>query len=131
MAHLKYVQGDSLPQLKVSLESAGSPIDVSSGSITVRAYVRKAGETGLKATLGGVKSTGRLTSVDEETGAWTVDVTAPYNVAGVGGIVLFPPTPTTFDESGQYEVEYEIDYGSGSLWTVFVKDIVTVRPQVG
>lgn len=131
MSHVNYVQGDSFPVLKVSLESAGAPIDVSAGGTTVRAYVRAKGATALKDTLNCVKSTGRLTAVDDTTGAWTVDVTAPYNVAGVGGIVLFYPSATTFDAAGQYEVEYEIDYGGGVKWTVFVKDLVNVRAQVG
>jgi hypothetical protein len=128
---LRYVQGDSRPAIRVSLELAGAPIDVSAGGTTVRAYIRLVGQTTLKDTLVGTKSTGRLTAVDSDTGAWTVDTTAPYNVAGVGGIVLFNPNPTTFNQAGQYEAEYEIDLGGGIKQTVNKVDRINVRAQIG
>lgn len=131
MAVLQYVQGDSRPAIRVSLEEAGAPIDVSSGSITVRAYIRSVGSTTLKDTLVGTKSTGLLTAVDADTGAWTVNASAPYDVAGVGGIVLFYPNPTTFDAAGQYEAEYEIDRGGGVKQTVNQVDRINVRAQIG
>ncbi len=131
MAVLQYVQGDSRPAIRVSLEEAGAAIDVSSGSITVRAYIRVVNSATVKDTLVGTKSTGRLTAVDDETGAWTVNVAAPFNVAGVGGIVLFNPSPSTFNLPGVYEAEYEIDYGGGVKQTVNRVDRINVRAQIG
>lgn len=131
MARLRYVAGDQRPPLRISLENAGSPIDVSDGGATVRAYIREAGSTTLKDTLTGVKSTGLLTAVDDDTGEWTVDTTAPYDVAGAGGIVLFYPDSGTFDTAGTYQVEYEIDWGSSVTQTIYQVDTVTVRAQIG
>lgn len=131
MAVLRYVQGDSRPYIRVSLEESDTAIDVSSGSITVRAYIRAVGSTTLKDTLVGAKSTGRVTAIDCDSGAWTVNESAPFNVAGVGGIVLFSPSLTTFDTPGQYEIEYEIDRGGGIKQTVFEVQKINVRAQIG
>ena len=131
MARLNYVQNDQRPALRISLEAGSLPIDVSAVGVSVNAYVRLAGQSALKATLAGVKSTGRRTAVNADTGEWTVSVAAPYNVAGVGGIVLFNPTAACFDTAGQYEIEYEIDWGAGVKQTIYQKDQVNVRAQVG
>lgn len=129
MALLHYVQGDTDPPIRTSLELSGSPIDVSAGGVTVRAHIRVLGQTTLKATLIGTKSTGLLTTVDEDNGAWTVDTNPPYNVAGFGGIVLFSPLPTTFDLVGMHEAQYEIDYGGGRKLTILKTDRIKVVPQ--
>jgi hypothetical protein len=124
-----YVQGDTKPPLRRSIAHAGKPVDLSTA--TVRAYVRIAGQPTIKETLVGVLSTGRLISVNDETGEWTVDTAPPYNVAGVGGIVAFNPTTTTFDVADSYELEIEIDYGAGQKQTVQKVERLRVRPQIG
>lgn len=129
MSTIRYVAGDRRPYLRISLESGSSPVDVSAGGVTISAYVRVSGSTTIKDTLTGAKTAGRLTSVDANTGEWTVNTAAPWTVAGSGGIVTFAPSATTFNASGTYEVEYEINWGSGILQTVYAVDKVLVRDQ--
>lgn len=132
MSTINYVQNDQRPPLRVRLHNGkiadgATPIDVSYSGVTVRAHVKFNGV--LKESLVGQKMSGHLLSVDRRTGIWEIDTNAPYNVPGIGGIVVFPPSATTFDTPGTYEVEYEIDYGSGVTQTVFKTDIVNVREQ--
>lgn len=127
MTRLRYVRNDRLPSLRISLELGSSPVDVSAVGVTVRAHVRVSGSATLKETLTGTKQIGRRTAVDADTGQWTVNTAAPYDVAGVGGIVTFQPSATTFDAAGTYEVEYEIDWGSSIKQTIYATDQVLVR----
>lgn len=128
MSTIRYVQGDQRPALRLRLQSAdGSPIDISAFGIVVRAHVRFDGQ--FKETILGSRVSGTVVSVDRRTGAWEVDTTPPYDLPGKGGIVVFMPTPTTFNQPGDYEVEYEIDWGSGVKQTVYQADRVNVREQ--
>jgi len=128
MARIKFVRNDQRPGLRISLEKGSSPIDVSAGGTTVRAHVRLAGQSAIKATIDGTKSSGRRTGFDTDTGDWIVSTASPWDVAGAGGIVIFFPDATVFDQAGEYQVEYEIDWGPiVGKQTVYETDTVLVR----
>ncbi len=127
MARIRYVRNDQRPGLRVSLELGAAPIDVSAGGVTVRAHVRLKGESAIKASIVGVKSTGRRTACDPDTGEWTVDTSGSWAVPGAGGIVIFQPGADVFDQAAAYEVEYEIDWGGSVKQTIYEVDQVLVR----
>lgn len=127
MARIRFVRNDQRPALRVSLELGAAPIDVSGVGVSVRAYVRLKSESTVKATMVGIKSTGRRTAIDPDTGAWTVDTSGGWATPGAGGIVIFQPSADVFDQAGAYEVEYEIDWGGGIKQTIFEIDQVQVR----
>jgi hypothetical protein len=116
---IKLVRGDTKPQLKVVVidTDTGVPVDIS-GS-TARLYFRAAGATTLQATVVGTLVTG-LETTDPNTGAPIVNTSAPYDVAGAGGRVVFQWGPGDLDcAAGDYEGEIEVSFGDGSKQTVY------------
>lgn len=132
MAVIKYVQNDRNPLrhllFRGASADAGVPIDVSPVGVSVRANI--AFDGALKEAIVCAKSPGLYKGEDRRTGLWVVDSTAPYDVAGKGGIVLVYPSATTFDQPGVYTVEYEI-IASGLSETVQEVDEVHVRKEIG
>lgn len=111
---IKLVQGDTRPQLILSLtdDSTGLPIDVSTA--TVRLKFRAAGETTILATL----SASPIAGVVQPDGS--VNSLAPYDVAGKGGRCAVGWTADALNQpAGDYEGEVEITYADASIQTVY------------
>lgn len=111
---IKLVQGDSRPQIKATLtdDTTGAAIDLS-GS-TVRLRMRAVGSTTVLATVLGTLVAG-LENADG-----TITATAPYDVPGVGGRVVFIWGPTDLNiDAGDYEGEIEVTFQDGSKQTVY------------
>jgi hypothetical protein len=119
---LKIVKDDT-PSIVINLrDNFDNPVDVSAVSTDVNFKVRLAGSTSVKATVVCTKAIG-LEDVDG-----TIDVSAPYNVAGAGGKVVAMCPNTVFDVAGSYESEIEVSYNSGtSIKTVYKTVRIIVR----
>ena len=111
---IKLVQGDTRPQLVLSLtdETTGSPIDVSAAA--VRLKFRAAGESTLIATLTATPVPGRVL----EDGS--IDFTDPFNVSGRGGrCVVNWSQQALANPAGDYEGEIEITFSDNTVQTVY------------
>lgn len=117
------VQGDTKPNLVVSLtdQNTGSPIGLT-GS-TVRLKFRVAGGTTIKDTLIGSLIPG-LVNADG-----SITTTSPYDQAGAGGRVVFSWNPTTLDTAGSFEGEIEVTFADGTVQTAYSLLKFTVRSQ--
>lgn len=103
---LKYVQGDTAPDLRVTLtdQDTGNAIDVSSA--TVRLYLRLQG------------------------GVSVTSITGTKPGGGTDGVVLFSWPSGSFAAAGSYESEIEITYSTGKVETVFDKIKYEAREQI-
>lgn len=111
---IKLVQGDTRPQLVLSLtdDTTGDPIDVSSA--TVRMRFRALGSTTVLATMTATKLPGRVLSDG------SIDLTSPYNTSGVGGRCVLNWTSDALSQAaGDYEGEIEITFGDTTVQTVY------------
>lgn len=111
---IKLVQGDSRPQLVLSLndDKTGASIDLSNA--TVRLRFREAETTEVLATLVADKIPGKVL----EDG--TVDFTGPYALPGKGGRCVINWTQQALDRTaGNYEGEIEITYSDNTVQTVY------------
>lgn len=111
---IKLVQGDTRPQLVLSLtdETTGNPIDISSA--TVRVKFRAAGDTTILATLLGSPVPGRV--LDDG----SIDVTSPFDQSGKGGRCVVGWTAGALNQpAGDYEGEIEITFADNSIQTVY------------
>lgn len=85
--------------------TTGLVLDLSAGTTSITLKVRRVGDTELT-TVTCTKRTGkRLPS-----GA--IDETAPYDVAGAGGMCIATLPDTTFTAAGRYEGEVEVTYAA-------------------
>jgi len=124
---IKLVKGDTRPQLKVVVRDEGTKevIDIS-GATSVRLLFRQAGSEVLQATLTGTL----LTGFEEEDG--TITTSAPYDVAGVGGRVVFPWSAGDLDcDPGQYEGEIKVTFADSTMQTVYEALKFVVRDRFG
>ena len=88
---IKLVQGDTRPQVQVTItdETTGEAVDITGATVLMK--FRKAGTTALLDTLTG------------------------YVTDGANGIVVFVWNPTTLDvDAGDYEGEVEVEFDSGA-----------------
>lgn len=115
----KMVQNDQMPEVWLSLtdDVTKDPIDVSDVGTAVYAYLREVGKKELKATLVCDKLTGVVISIDEETGAQTISVAPPYNVAGRGGRVAIIWDVDTLDTPGTFQCEISVVFSDGRTLT--------------
>jgi hypothetical protein len=117
---IRLVEGDTRPRLVFTLKDKdGDVIDVSAA--TVKFKMRPLGSTVLKAEVICTKLSG-LTGEDG-----TIDYTAPYNAAGVGGRIRVDWGSTDLDTAGRYEAEIEITYNDGTVQTVYETIGITIR----
>jgi hypothetical protein len=109
---IRLVQGDTRPQIVVSLKaSSGTAIDCSGA--TVRFYFRKEGSSTVLVTITGNLLTGFIDS----TGAL---ITVGYTTPGSGGRASFSwPANALNVEAGNYEGEVEITFQDGTVQTVY------------
>lgn len=117
---IKLVQGDSRPQLVLSLtdDTTGSPIDVSTA--TVRMRFRAAGSTTILDTLTATKIAGVVLADG------TISTASPYNTPGAGGRVVISWGSTTLNQDpGDYEGEIEITFADTTVQTVY--DVVKFK----
>jgi hypothetical protein len=120
------VRNDTRPQVVANVrdESTGAVIDLTGA--TARLYFRAVGATALQATVVGTL----LTGYEEDDG--TINVSAPYNVAGAGGRVGFQWAVGDLDcAAGEYEGEIEVTFGDGTKQTVFDPLKFKLREQFG
>lgn len=121
---IKIVKGDTRPQIKAVLKDAdtGQVIDLTA-STQVLLKFRRTGAAALTATLTGTL----LTGLENDDGSITT--TAPYNVAGYGGRVVFNwgANDLANIEPGPYEGEIEITFTDGSKQTVF--DVIKFKAR--
>lgn len=114
---IKLVRNDTRPPIVVQLSDSvtDDPIDLTTAT-AVRLKFRAQGADDLTATLVGTILPGR---VDED---GVIDNTSPYDVAGVGGRVVFNwiGTPLALaGDPGNYEGEIEITYTDTTVQTVY------------
>ena len=111
---IKLVQGDTRPDLIVSLTDENSSAPIGMNGATVRMYFRALGSTTILATLTGTL----LAGIVQADG--TVNSASPYDTPGAGGRVQFNWGSTDLIQAaGDYEGEIEISYSDGSKQTVF------------
>lgn len=110
---IRLVQGDTFPQVTVSLydENTGSPTDLRGA--TVRLKFRESGSAVIKETL-----TGTLLVGYEDAGG-NVSVVAPYDQPGGGGRCVFAWTPASLDTTGSFEGEVEVTFDNTKIQTVY------------
>lgn len=108
------VRNDTRPQVVANIrdESTGAVVDITGATASL--YFRRVGSTTLQASVTGVI----LTGFEEDDG--TINVSAPYDVAGAGGRVGFQWGEGDLDcEAGEYEGEIEVVFADGSRQTVY------------
>lgn len=113
-AKIKLVQGDTKPNVLVSLtdETTGAPKDITNS--VVRMFFKELGSTDILFTLTGYHIAGRI----KEDG--TEDLSEPYNVPGPGGRCQFVWRPGDLDiPAGIYAGEIEIEDENGDKHTVY------------
>ena len=111
---IKLVQGDSRPQLVLSLtdDKTGGAIDISAA--TVRLKFREAETPDVLATLVADKIPGKVNTDG------TIDFTGPYALAGKGGrCVVNWTTDALNHQAGNYEGEIEITFDDSTIQTVY------------
>lgn len=111
---IKLVQGDSRPQLVLSLNDdiTGASIDLSGA--TVRLRFREADTTAILATLVADKIPGKVLPDG------SIDFTGPYALPGKGGRCVINWTQEALtQEAGNYEGEIEITYSDNTVQTVY------------
>lgn len=122
---IKLVQGDSRPQLILSItdQDTGVPINLSEVGTTVNVKLRESGSTAIKATM----LCGLLMGKVLDDGS--VDYASPWNVPGAGGRVYMDWEPGALDNAGDYEGEIEITFPDGTIQTVYDLLKFKVREQ--
>lgn len=111
---IKLVQGDTRPQLVLSLtdETTGNAIDISAATTVMK--FRATGSTTLIATMTATPLPGIVLPDG------SVSTTPPYDVAGKGGRCVINWAPTALDNpAGDYEGEIEILFNDGTIQTVY------------
>ncbi|CAB4122915.1 hypothetical protein UFOVP33_73 [uncultured Caudovirales phage] len=111
---IKLVQGDTRPQLILSLtdDASGQPIDISAA--TVRMKFTQADSKDIIATM----TATALTGIVLEDGS--VSTASPYDVAGKGGRCVINWTPNALaGAAGDYEGEIEITFADTTVQTVY------------
>lgn len=110
---IKLVQGDTRPQLVLSLTdpTTGEPINITGA--TVRMRFRQIGSASVKEVLVGATLPG-LVMPDG-----SVSLDAPYDQFGAGGRAAIDWTPTALDTAGEFEGEIEVTFADGTAQTVF------------
>lgn len=130
MAKHKLVQHDTLPQINLSItdEVTGAPIDLSDPATIIQCFFKAAGpDAPLKDTLLLAKLPGRVTSIDEDTGAQTVTLNPPWDTPGRGGRCAIQWGPTTLDTVGKFTGEVQVTFGAGGKQTVYQREQFDVR----
>ena len=112
---IKLVQGDTRPQIVVSLKNQlGQAIDCTGA--TVRFYFRAVDSTTVLATIVGTLLPGFVNSDG------SINLAPPYNVLGSGGRASFNwPAGALNVDAGDYEGEVEITFSDLTIQTVYNK----------
>lgn len=121
---IKLVQGDSHPQIRcvVSDPSTGQALNIATA--VTRLKFRALGTSSVLFTLVGTP----LSGLEDAQG--TLSLAPPFDVAGVGGIVVFmfglndlnvPP--------GAYQGEIEITFADSTVQTVYEPLVFSIRAQ--
>jgi len=117
---IKLVQGDSRPQLVLSLNDDQSGASINVSQATVRLRFRQSDSTEILATLVASKIPGKL--LDDG----TIDFAGAYATPGAGGRCVINWTPEALiQEPGNYEGEIEITFEDNTVQTVY--DVVKFK----
>lgn len=129
MAKHRLVQHDTRPQIDLSLtdEVTGLFIDLSNPATVIRCYLKQKGATVLKETLICAKLPGKVTSIDDETGAQRVSYAPPFDVAGAGGRCAIQWTNASLDTVGQFTGEIEVTFPDTTKQTVYKREEFDIR----
>lgn len=129
MAKHRLVQHDTRPQIDLSLtdEVTGLFIDLSNPATVIRCYLKQKGATALKETLICAKLPGKVTSIDDETGAQRVSYAPPFDVDGAGGRCAIQWSSTSLNTVGQFTGEIEITFPDGTKQTVYKREEFDIR----
>lgn len=114
MSRIKLVQGDTRPQIIVSMtdKDTGEPIDVSASGAYVAMKFRADGSTTLLNQITATKLAGRVA----EDGS--IDTSNP--IPGAGGRVMFSWPAGALDlDPGYYEGEVTVYFADGTIQTVW------------
>lgn len=120
---IKLVQGDTRPQLVLSLtdEKTGAPINLTGASVLMK--FRELGAVTLKATLPAYPIAGIVLSDG------SVSVAPPYDVFGAGGRLAMDWTAEALDSPGEFEGEIEVTFPGGAIQTPYEKLRFRIREQ--
>lgn len=111
---IKLVQGDSRPQLVLSLQDSNTGAGIDISTATTRLKFRALGQTTILATLTAVPIPGYVNADG------TIDFTGPYATSGAGGRAVVNWTSNALSsDAGDYEGEIEITFADGTVQTVY------------
>lgn len=110
---IKLVQGDTRPNVVLTATDEITGLPISIQNAVPRLKIRESGSDVVKEVLVGTTLPGRLNPDG------SVTTTAPYDLSGAGGRMLFAWTPTALDTAGSFDAEVEITFDDGRIQTVY------------
>lgn len=121
---IKLVQGDTYPQINVTIydEATGKPTDLRQATVLLK--FRETGSTTIRSTL-----TGSLTAGFTDENGNTVYNPAPYDEDGGGGGVVFSWDADDLDVAGSFEGEVEVTFPNNRIQTVYDVVRFQIREQ--
>ncbi len=129
MAKHRLVQHDTRPQIDMSLtdEVTGTPIDLSDPATVIRCFLKQKGADVLKETLLCAKLAGKVTSIDDATGAQKLTFAPPYDVPGKGGRCAIQWSATSLDTVGAFTGEIQVTFPDATKQTVYKREEFDIR----
>lgn len=121
---IKLVQGDTYPQISVTVydETSNKPTDLRAATVLLK--FRETGSTTIKSTI-----TGSLVAGYTDENNNTVFTPPPYDEDGGGGGVVFSWDSDDLDTAGSYEGEVEVTFPNNRIQTVYDVVRFQVREQ--
>lgn len=121
---IKLVQGDTYPQINVTIYDEGTSHPTDLRGATVLLKFRESGSTVIKSTITGTLIAG---FTDENNN--TVYAPAPYDEDGGGGGVIFAWDGDDLNGYGSFEGEVEVTFPNNRIQTVYDVLRFQVREQ--
>jgi hypothetical protein len=127
----KLVQGDEMPEVWLSLTDSitGDPVDLSALGTAVWCHLRAVGSKMVKSSILCDKLPGVVIRIDEDTGAQTISVAPPYDVAGRGGRCAIIWGLDDLDTAGTFQGEIEVIFEDAKAMTWYDLLQFQVREQ--
>lgn len=121
---IKLVQGDTYPQINVTIydEGTNKPTDLRQADVLLK--FRETGSTTIKSTI-----TGSLVAGFTDENGNTAYAPPPYDEDGGGGGVVFSWDSNDLDTAGSYEGEVEVTFPNNRIQTVYDVVRFQVREQ--
>lgn len=128
---VRLVQGDTKPPMVVNLTTestvtatggtTSTPLDVRDSVVIMK--LKRVGETLVYDTVTGTL----LEGYEQEDG--TVDTTAPYNIPGAGGRVIFGWNEASLEQAGEVDGEISVTFIDDTIQTAYNTVRLSIRPQ--